>query len=106
MPSRLETQKPPVKAHRRSNSRWDRRGYDSNPHEVWGDTASSRGAAAPGASFVEPTVVAQDSTNAARLGPLGYVALPTSAWTSGQAITVSGFLFNWSGSAWAAGAHA
>jgi len=50
--------------------------------------------------------VAQDATNAARLGPLGFVAVPTTNWTTGQSISVSGFLFNWSGAAWAAGAHA
>lgn len=62
--------------------------------------------AQPGNVFTESTVTASDSTNAAKLGPLGYVAFPTSAWTTGQKITVSGFAFNWTGVAWAAGAHA
>jgi hypothetical protein len=66
-----------------------------------------KGAAKPGDVFpAEPTVTASDSTNAAKLGPLGYVANPTTAWTTGQKITVGTYIFNWSGSAWAAGAHA
>jgi hypothetical protein len=55
----------------------------------------------------EPTVTASDSTNAAKLGPLGYVAASgATAWTTGQSFSVGAFLFNWSGTAWAAGAHA
>jgi hypothetical protein len=53
-----------------------------------------------------PTITASDSTNAARLTALGFVASPTSAWTTGQQISIGGFAFNWSGAAWAAGAHA
>ena len=68
--------------------------------------ASNKAAAKNGDVFTEPTITASDSTNAAKLGPLGYVANPTTAWTTGQKITVSSFLFNWSGTAWAAGAHA
>lgn len=68
---------------------------------------ANKGAAAPGLAFYpEPTVTASDAPNAAKLAGLGYVALPTSAWTTGQKITVGGFDFNWSGTAWAAGAHA
>jgi hypothetical protein len=54
----------------------------------------------------EPTVTASDSTNAAKLASLGYVASPTTAWLTGQKITIGTFLFNWSGTAWAPGAHA
>jgi hypothetical protein len=68
--------------------------------------AANKGAAKNGDVFTEPTVTASDSTNAAKLGPLGYVASPLTAWTTGQKITVSTFLFNWTGVAWAAGAHA
>lgn len=60
-------------------------------------------AAEPGDSFTEPTVTAQDATNAAKLTPLGYVASPTSAWTGVQSIRVSGFRFWWNGTAWTAG---
>jgi hypothetical protein len=67
----------------------------------------SKGAAAPTNVFpAEPTVTASDSTNAAKLAALGYVANPTTAWTTGQKITIGTFDFNWSGTAWAAGAHA
>ena len=61
----------------------------------------------PGSVFpAEPTVTAQDATNAAKLAGLGYVAKPTTAWTTGQHITIGTFQFNWSGAAWAAGPHA
>lgn len=107
---RLDYQRPPSKAHKRPNSRKYVRGYASMPASTWGETGPAplnKAAAAPGDVFpTEPTVTAQDSTNAAKLAALGYVAAPTSAWTSGQAITIGAFLFNWSGSAWAAGAHA
>jgi len=55
----------------------------------------------------EPTITASDATNAAKLAPLGYIAASGStAWTAGQKFTVNNFDFNWSGTAWAAGAHA
>jgi len=64
--------------------------------------------AKPGDVFPnEPTITASDSTNAAKLAPLGYVAASgATAWTTGQKMTVNSFDFNWSGTAWAAGAHA
>lgn len=63
-----------------------------------------RGAAAPGNVYpVEPTITASDAINAARLQALGYIALPQTAWTTGQSITVNGFAFHWDGAAWAAG---
>lgn len=65
-----------------------------------------RASASNGDVFQEATVTAQDAPNAAKLGPLGYVASPTSNWTTGQKIVVSGFNFNWTGAAWAAGIHA
>lgn len=72
-----------------------------------GFTFGFKGKAQNGASFPnEPTVTASDAPNAAKLGPLGYVASPTSNWTTGQKITVNSYAFNWNGTAWAAGAHA
>jgi len=72
-----------------------------------GNPIPFKGAAKPGDVFPnEPTILASDAGNAAKLGPLGYVANPTSAWTTGQKITVNGYDFNWSGAAWAAGTHA
>lgn len=69
--------------------------------------APNKAAASPGTAFpAEATVTASDSTNAAKLAGLGYVASPLTAWTTGQQITIGGFAFNWSSSAWAAGAHA
>lgn len=70
-------------------------------------TGVSKGSAAPGTTYAaEATVTAQDATNAAKLAGLGYVAVPTTNWTTGQAITVGTFKFNWTGTAWAAGIHA
>ena len=107
MTERLETQRAPSKKHARPNARQYVRGYDTNPHETWGETGPAplnKGAAGPGQAFpAEETVTAQDATNAAKLGPLGYVAAPTSAWTTGQRIRVGDFDFYWTGTAWAAG---
>lgn len=72
-----------------------------------GSSGTNQASSAPGDAFTGyPTVTASDASNAAKLGPLGFVAVPTSAWTTGQKITVNGYDFNWSGTAWAAGAHA
>ena len=107
---RLDVQRPPSKQHRRVNTRKYVRGYTTTPASCWGETGPAplnKAAATVGSVFPpEPTVTAEDATNAAKLGPLGYVASPTSNWTTGQYITIGTFKFNWTGSAWAAGAHA
>lgn len=65
------------------------------------------GVAAPSDVFTGyPTITASDAPNAAKLAGLGFGVSPATAWTTGQAMTVQGFAFNWSGTAWAAGAHA
>lgn len=70
-------------------------------------TPAVKSAAKNGDIFpTEATVLLQDATNAAKLAGLGYVASPLTAWTTGQKITIGTYLFNWSGTAWAAGAHA
>lgn len=112
MSQRLDTQRSPGlgRTHKRLSSRYQTRGHDFNPHTPWGDSqrvSAQKSAAAPADAFIaETTVTASDSTNAARLAPLGFVANPTTNWTTGQGITVGGFAFNWNGSAWAAGNHA
>lgn len=90
--------------------------FKRKPTIEFGDSTTSviinapgldKAAAAPLDAFDrEPTITASDSGNAAKLAGLGYVAAPQTAWTTGQSITIGGFAFNWSGSAWAAGAHA
>ena len=73
----------------------------------YGTSKPDKGAAAPGDVFpAEGTVSASDAQNAAKLAGLGYTAKPSTAWTTGQKITIGGYDFNWTGSAWAAGAHA
>jgi hypothetical protein len=112
MTTRLDLQRPPAlgRTHKRLNARLYVRGYEQNPHAVWGDTqtvSAQRSSASPSSVYFNvETITAQDATNAARLAGLGFIANPQSAWTTGQSITVNTFLFNWSGSAWAAGAHA
>lgn len=73
-----------------------------------GNPIPYKGAAKPGDVFPnEPTITASDTTNAAKLAGLGYVAASgAAAWTTGQHMTVNTFSFNWSGTAWAAGSHA
>lgn len=68
----------------------------------------SKAAVAPSNVFpAEATITASDPTNAAKLTGLGYVAASGAVpWTVGQKFTVGTFDFNWSGTAWAAGAHA
>lgn len=63
--------------------------------------------AKPNDVFYESTVTAEDATNAALLAGLGYVAASgATAWGSGEYMIVSGFKFNWTGTAWASGTHA
>lgn len=108
--ARLDTQRPPLKLNPRLSARLMTRGFDVVPHTIWGEqlkVSPSRSAAAPGDVFApETTITASDGTNAARLAGLGFIALPLTAWTTAQKIVVGGFNFNWSGAAWAAGAHA
>lgn len=110
--TRLDNQRPPAlgRTHKRSNQRPYVRGYDITPHTVWGDgqrVSPSKSAATNGDVFLaETTVTAQDSTNAAKLAGLGYVASPTTNWTTGQKITIGSFLFSYQAGAWQAGAHA
>lgn len=112
MTTRLDTQRSPAlgRTHKRLNARWQVRGYEQNPHAVWGDTqtvSALRSSASPGSVYYNvETITAQDATNAGRLAGLGFVASPTTNWTTGQSITVNTFSFNWTGSAWAAGVHA
>jgi len=54
----------------------------------------------------EPTITASDQTNADKLATLGYAAANAAAWSTGEQFTIGGFAFNWSGTAWAPGAHA
>jgi len=54
----------------------------------------------------ETTITASDQTNADKLSGLGYAPALPAAWTTGQTFTVGTFGFNWTGTAWAPGAHA
>ena len=69
--------------------------------------SSLRSHAAPADKFkADPDITASDAPNAAKLAGEGFVAVPATAWTTGQKITIGTYDFNWSGTAWAAGAHA
>jgi hypothetical protein len=108
MTERLETQRKPSGA-RPPNKRAYVRGYDTNPHEVWGETGPpllNKGQAINGSLFPgEETITAEDAPNAAKLAGLGYVAVPTSNWTVGQYMTVGTYRFHWNGTIWVAGPH-
>lgn len=52
-----------------------------------------------------PSVTAQDATNAGNLVSYGYVTTGA-AWATGEFFTIGTFKFNWSGTVWAAGVHA
>lgn len=56
----------------------------------------------------DPTVTAQDATEAGQLIGEGYIvaASDNANWLSGEFFTIGTFKFNWTGSAWAAGIHA
>lgn len=72
-----------------------------------GPNVPIKAAVEPSDTFpAEPTITASDATNAAKLAGLGYTALAPAAWTTGQKFTIGTFDFNWSGTAWASGAHA
>jgi hypothetical protein len=74
-----------------------------------GPATPTKGAAGPGDVFpAEATISAEDATNAAKLAGLGYVANPTTAWATGESITIgtggTAYEFSWDGAKWAAGA--
>lgn len=113
MPPRMRTLVAPAlpdKVVEDNNSTYDGAPYALNPvalppeHPQWVPPPPDPGSASPGDSFTEATVTAEDATNAAKLGPLGYVADPATAWTTGQHITVSTFRFFWDAAAWQPGA--
>lgn len=67
----------------------------------------ARGQATPGNQYgADPDITASDAPNAAKLTTEGFVAVPQTNWTTGQKIQIGAYAFNWSGAAWAAGAHA
>jgi len=74
---------------------------------AWKPGDASRLNANPGRTYpADVQITASDVTNAGKLTGEGFVAVPQTAWTTGQKITVGTFDFNWTSSAWAAGAHA
>lgn len=61
--------------------------------------------AEPSDTFAAMTeITASDATNAAKLAGLGFYAVPQTAWTVGQKITIGTFDFSWTGTAWDFGA--
>ena len=109
MTERLETQRPLSQGARPPNARKYVRGYDTNPHVTWGEVGPvqlNKAQAVNGAVFPpEATITAEDSTNAAKLAGLGYVAVPGTNWGAGQYMTVGTYKFHWNGTIWVAGAH-
>jgi hypothetical protein len=106
----LDRQRPPGRFHKRRGYRYMVRGYNFRPHAVWGNNVPDgpdRAKAAPYTAYPsDSNITASDAPNAALLAGEGFVATPTTNWTTGQFISVGGFNFNWTGAAWAAGVHA
>lgn len=111
--ARLEFMRRPTRLHTRLNARKYVRGYDTNPHEVWGDTftggsvlaATTAYAGIPG-SF-GPSGCTTPAT-AAAVATL--TASPSTAWTTGQYVQsatagLTGQAY-WNGTAWVQGAKA
>lgn len=113
MTSRLDTQRRPSKVHVRPNARKEVKGYDTTPHEVWGDSiaggavypATTGFAGIPG-SF-GPEGCAIPATQAAILAG-GLIAVPSTGWTTGQHVQslTAGAAGRacWTGSGWVGGA--
>lgn len=63
-----------------------------------------RSIARPGFLYAaDADITAEDATNAGELTTEGFTANPTTAWTTGQYITIGTFKFHWTGAAWAEG---
>jgi hypothetical protein len=116
MSERLNTQRQPTRLHVRPNARYYVRGYNTNPHQAWGDSydggdssstvaATTAYAGIPG-SF-GPVGCAIPATQAAILSG-GITAVPSTAWTTGQFVQsqVAGAAGRacWSGTGWVGGA--
>ena len=64
-----------------------------------------KGATVPGDVFpAESGITASDSASAGKLTVAGFIAVPQTAWKASQKITVGGFAFHWTATAWAEGA--
>jgi hypothetical protein len=115
MTSRLNTQRQPTRLHVRPNARFDKRGYDTNPHEVWGDSYLGGGGATLAATTAYAGIPGSfgpvgcdiPATQAAIIGS-SIKAVPTTPWTTGQFVQsqVAGAAGRacWTGSAWVGGA--
>ena len=80
---------------------------NSTTNRIVNPPSPPRSNAAPSTVFpADPDITASTAPMAAKLAGEGFVAVPNTAWTTGQKITIGTWDFNWSGSAWAAGAHA
>lgn len=111
--TRLDTQRPPVRAHVRKNKRWYIRGYDTKPHEVWGDTkgpnvgappATGATAGTPGSWTPAGSLPPANLTDLMNGVPNVVTASPTSAWTGLQFVQTrtagNAGRATWTGTAW------
>lgn len=59
----------------------------------------------PGATYTDKRITASDAANATTLNNLAeYIAIPKTAWKPTEKITIGGFAFHWTGTAWKEGA--
>lgn len=112
--SRLELQKSPSKLHARKNNRDYVRGYDTNPHDTWGESLFGVGqppAPATGATAGIPgswtPAGAAAPANLSAVAAAGIVASPATPWTTGQFVQTATAgapgRVTWTGSAWVGG---
>ena len=115
--TRLDTQRAPSKRHARPNTRKYVRGYDTLPHDTWGESSTAppdvfyaTGATAgiPG-SWTPAGALPPASPTALSAGsPVTVTATPATAWTTGQFVQTqtagAAGRACWTGSAWVSGA--
>jgi hypothetical protein len=115
--TRLDTQRAPRTKHARPNSRKYVRGYDTVPHDTWGEASTvpatptwATGATAgiPGSWTPGGSVVPVDQASVMTGDPVPITPSPATAWTTGQYVQTqtagAAGRVCWTGSAWVGGA--
>lgn len=115
--TRLDTQRPPRTKHVRPNARQYARGYDTVPHDTWGEASTvpptptwATGATAgiPGTWTPGGSVVPADQTSVMTGNPVPITASPATAWTTGQYVQTqtagAAGRVCWTGTSWVGGA--
>lgn len=115
--ARLDSQRPPRTKHVRPNARQYVRGYDTVPHDTWGEASTvpptvtfATGATAgiPGSWTPAGCLVPADQASVMTANPTYINPTPATAWTTGQYVQTltagAAGRVCWTGSAWVGGA--